>query len=247
MYQHTDDILALAINNARDTCVTGQVGRAPVLFTWDAVTGEKKQRFKLSKGARGVNCVAFSEDGSLIACADLSNNHNVYVFEADSGNLLWKTKGDTNKIFDIAFSNEPGSKRFATAGVKHLYFWDAAEGAGSKKKGLFGSTDMTSFSCVAWSDKGHAFSGGSNGSIYVWEDRSALCTIDCHKGGFISALTFANGSMFTGGKDGNVFCVDVSSYAAEHRMSYDSPVRAIDVDASDCLVVGLRNGCIIRG
>jgi len=146
MTQHTDDILALAISNDRKTVVTGQVGSAPVLFTWDASTCQMKQRFQLPKGSRGVNAVAFSEDGSLIACVDASNEHNVYVFDAATGALQWKNAGDTNKIFDIAFSNQPGSKEFATAGAKHFYIWDAT--TGQKKKGLYGTNEPTSFSCV---------------------------------------------------------------------------------------------------
>lgn len=53
--------------------------------------------------------------------------------------------------------------------------------------------------------------------------------------------------MFSGGKDGAVFCIDLDSLSATVRCSYDSPVRAIDVDASDSMIVGLRNGSIIRG
>ena len=73
MDQHTDDILALAISSDRCTALTGQVGSAPCMFTWDAQTGEKKCRFKLAKGARGIAAVAISQDSSLVACVDLSD------------------------------------------------------------------------------------------------------------------------------------------------------------------------------
>lgn len=164
--QHTDDILALAITNDRKTVVTGQVGSAPVLFTWDAQTCQMIRRFQLPKGSRGVNAVAFSGDGSLIACVDLANDHNVHVFETATGQAVFKQAGDTNKIFDVAFSNEAGSKEFATGGAKHIYFWDAA--TGSKKKGLFGSNEQTSFSCVQWDNQGRLFAGGANSMIYVF-------------------------------------------------------------------------------
>lgn len=87
MNQHTDDILALAITNDRSTVVTGQVGAAPVLFTCNANTCQMIRRFQLPKGSRGVNAVNFSEDGSLFACVDLANDHNVYVFDTSSGAL----------------------------------------------------------------------------------------------------------------------------------------------------------------
>jgi len=41
--------------------------------------------------------------------------------------MVFKDKGDQNKILDVAWDNKPGSKRFASAGVKHLYFWDAGK------------------------------------------------------------------------------------------------------------------------
>lgn len=64
-----------------------------------------------------------SNDGKLVACVDLHDDHNVYVFDVESGSLKFKDKGDTNKIFDICFSEKPGENTFATAGSKHIKFW----------------------------------------------------------------------------------------------------------------------------
>lgn len=101
---HTDDITAITISNDRRYAASGQVGSAPTVFVWNAVTGEKKQRIKLGKGARGVNAIAMSNDMKYVAFVDLHNDHNVYVYEVESGALVMKEKGDTNKIFDIAFT-----------------------------------------------------------------------------------------------------------------------------------------------
>jgi len=43
--------------------------------------------------------------------------------------------GDTNKIFDICFSAVPGDQTFATAGAKHIKFWDSTL---KSNKGIFG-------------------------------------------------------------------------------------------------------------
>ena len=77
---HTNDIMCISLTNDRTTAATGQVGSTPVLFIWDARSGEKKGRAKLPKGSRGINAVAFSSDGSKVACVDLHNDHNVYVY-----------------------------------------------------------------------------------------------------------------------------------------------------------------------
>jgi hypothetical protein len=42
---HNDDITCLSMSCDRSFVVTGQRGPSPILFTWDAVTAEKKQRF----------------------------------------------------------------------------------------------------------------------------------------------------------------------------------------------------------
>jgi len=212
MEHHTDDVMCVKVNSARDTAVSGQVGSKPTIFTWDAVTGEKKQRIKIAKGARGIVAVSINDDG-WIAAVDLHNEHQVYVFD-NNGNAQMKEKGDTNKIHDVCWSAQPGSTRFATAGVKHIYFWDGKDSS-SKKKGLFSGKDQTSFACVAWDDSGKCYTGGSNSLIYVWggdDGRTCEKTLDFHGKGFICAMRFANGKLFSGAKDGKVNCIDTASH-----------------------------------
>ena len=52
------------------------------------------------------------------------------------GDPVMKAKGDTNKIKDVSWCTKPGSTKFATAGTKHLYFWDSSDPS-YKKRGLF--------------------------------------------------------------------------------------------------------------
>lgn len=39
---HTDDITAITMSDDRKWAVSGQVGASPVVFLWNAVTGEMK-------------------------------------------------------------------------------------------------------------------------------------------------------------------------------------------------------------
>jgi len=150
MNHHTDDVMCVSLCPKRETAVSGQVGSSPTIFCWDACTGEKKQRIKIAKGARGIVACAINGEG-MIAAADLNNEHCVYVYD-HSGNAVFKEKGDTNKIHDVCWDAVPGSTRFATAGVKHIYFWDSSKPGGDKTKGLFNGNEQTSFACVAWCD-----------------------------------------------------------------------------------------------
>jgi len=104
---HTDDVMCISVNAGRDTAVSGQVGASPTIFTWDACTGAKKQRMKVAKGARGI--VACDINAENMVCAvDLHNDHNVMVYDG-SGSLVFKDKGDQNKIHDCAWDKKPGS------------------------------------------------------------------------------------------------------------------------------------------
>lgn len=79
---HNDDVLTINVNSAggRSLAVTGQIGKSPSVHMWDAVTGEQKERIKLSKGARGVAAIAINNTGEFIATVDQSNDHVVQCF-----------------------------------------------------------------------------------------------------------------------------------------------------------------------
>lgn len=82
MDSHNDDIMCIDVHG--DNAVTGQRGSVPMIFVWDAVTGQKKGRAVLNKGANGLQCVRFNCDGSQFACVDMSTDHCVYVFDTAS-------------------------------------------------------------------------------------------------------------------------------------------------------------------
>jgi hypothetical protein len=63
---------------------TGQVGLSPIIFVWDAQTAERLYMMRLPKGSRSVSAIGFNKDGTLLAAADLHNEHNVYVFNVQT-------------------------------------------------------------------------------------------------------------------------------------------------------------------
>ena len=67
----------------------------------------------------------------------------------------------------------------------------------------------------------------------------------CHAGGFVGALQYANGKLYSGGKDGNVCITNVGTLELEGKISFGSLIRAIDVKGSD-MVVGLWSGSIVE-
>ena len=192
---------------------------------------------------RGIDAIALSNDGKLIAMVDRHDDHNVYLFEAQSGSLINKTKGDTNRIFDMCFSARSGDNSFVTVGAKHIRFWtESLDG----RRGVFGSNESTSFACCAIDDQGVAYAGGANGLIYVWNGSSCSQTLNFHKGGFVGALRFAEGKLYSGGKDGNLCIINTQSLSVEKSISFDGIlIRAIDVMGGNA-VVGMRSGTIFH-
>lgn len=242
---HTDDIMCVRVNNDRTCAVSGQVGSKPTIFKWDACTGDMQQRIKIAKGARGIQAVSINAEGSICA-VDLHNEHQVYCYDA-SGNMVFKQAGSQSKILDICWDEKPGSTRFATAGKDHVYFWDSSKQGGDKKKGLFGGKgEMTSFACVASCPEGKFYTGGSNSQIYVWggdDGRQLEATWTLHSKGFICALRYAEGNLWSGGKDGKVNCIDTSTGQALKSMDFPTLVRAVDCFNGQVLV-GTRDGTI---
>lgn len=82
--------------------------------------------------------------------------------------------------------------------------------------------------------------------IYVWNGRDLQTTIKAHDAGFICALRFVDGKLYSGGKDGQVVITNTSTLSIEKKISFNNVlIRAIDVMAGKALV-GLRDGTIFN-
>ena len=80
--------------------------------------------------------------------------------------------------------------------------------------------------------------------IYVWNGKALSSTIKAHSSGFICAMRWTAGKLYSGGKDGFVKIIDTSSLQEVGSIDFGGVlIRAIDVMSSKALV-GLRNGHI---
>jgi microtubule-associated protein-like 6 len=61
-------------------------------------------------------------------------------------------------------------------------------------------------------NQGVAYAGGANGLIYVWNGNNCSKTLNFHKGGFVGAIRFSEGKLYSGGKDGNLCIFDSSTH-----------------------------------
>lgn len=236
--------LNVNVAGSREWAVSGQVGKWPPVFVWNTKTGEKRSRIKLEKGARAVAACAISADGKYVATADKHNDHNVKIWDSYSGNIIFGDKGGPDPIFDICFSRKEGAPVAFSAGKKHFYHWDC--GNMKKKKGLYNGNPMCSFACVTADDKGMAYAGGSNALIYKFAGNTTQKTYGFHGSGFVGAIMWLNGKLYSGGRDGRVVITDTATMEQEQAFEFGVLPRAIDCFNGEKMVVGLRNGSIVE-
>lgn len=245
---HTNDITAMDMSHDREWCATGQNGSRPVAFMWGARDGDKKARFKLDKGMREVTAIAISPDNKFVALCDNHNDHHLWVFDTDKGSKIRKEKTGPDRIYHVSWSKKDGENIIATAGIKHMAFWDNDAPKFKKRKGLYGDAGKaTSHCCVTWDDEGNCFTGGANSHIYVWEgaERQLKSSYDVHGKGFVCAIRWCDGKVVSGAKDGKVVISNPATGSSEKEIDVHHLVRSVDMTGSNILA-GLRNGTILE-
>ena len=125
-----------------------------------------------------------------------------------------------------------------------MMHWDISEGKG--RRCVFGQAGtQTSFACATADDQGNCYTGGANSLIYVWAGKSLRRTCGVHKEGFVGAILWSSGKLYSGGKDGRVCITDTSTMECERAVEFGVLPRAIDALGTK-LVVGLRTGSIVE-
>ncbi len=116
------------------------MGKAPLIFVWDALTGKAIKNYKLPNNSRAVTAVSFNRSADLIAAADFSNDHNIYCYDWRSKELKFKAKTGPNKILMIDWGLGSDTN-FCSVGPNHVFFWNFADmigGTVKPKAGIFG-------------------------------------------------------------------------------------------------------------
>ncbi|KAF4627136.1 hypothetical protein G7Y89_g11016 [Cudoniella acicularis] len=134
---------------------------------WDLVGGRKKIREYETKGSFGI-CIDMSRDGRFTASGH--ENGGVYIFNNDTGRMLYSLPGLVKPVRTVAFS--PAGTRLAAAGdAKVIALFDVQHG--EQVANLPGHSAWI-FS-VDWSDTGeYLLSGSFDGKAKVWSvDRRA--------------------------------------------------------------------------
>ncbi|KAI6248616.1 Meiotic recombination protein rec14 [Erysiphe necator] len=163
------EIWAIAISDdGQYLASTSYDGRINV---WDLVAGRKKIREFETNGSFGM-CLDLSRDGRLTASGH--ENGTVYVFNNETGRMIYSLPGLVRPVRTVAFS--PHGTRLAAAGDAGIIaLYDVKHG---EQVANFTGHSAWIFS-LDWSYTGeYLLSGSSDGKVKVWsiDQRSCVTT-----------------------------------------------------------------------
>ncbi len=112
------------------SCSDDKTGRL-----WDASSGELLKVYRVPSGIETDGRIiagAISPDARFVALGgrtgvDWEGSYSIYLFDAQSGNLLQVLKGMNNLIEDIKFSSDGSLLGAVCAGTAGLYVWKAPD------------------------------------------------------------------------------------------------------------------------
>jgi serine/threonine protein kinase/WD40 repeat protein len=169
-------VVALSPDGTRvafdDHEVEGQAGDARMrtrVRICDAVTGEERLSLPADNG--GMGCLAFSEDGRLLAGGE--DDGTVLIWDAATGERRCQ---DQVEFAPLSMAFNADGRRLAAAGREAVALWDVATGKGilTLRGAQPRPTDFASNATLAWSRDGRYLAASNwDGSIAVWDGNAA--------------------------------------------------------------------------
>jgi WD40 repeat protein len=100
---HGDDVTAITFSPDKKFIASGENGKRPFVYIWDSETMEQKFALR-DNGIKGnIQALAYSPSGKVLGVVDMSEDHNIALYDTTTGKCLVASKGDKACVLDIAF------------------------------------------------------------------------------------------------------------------------------------------------
>jgi WD40 repeat protein len=198
--------------------------------------------FTQPKGSKEVSRLEFGKNAQYLASFGRDDNNSFYVYDLRTKELLYSDEtGENDYLFDLAFN--PLKDEVCLVGVRKIIFGYITN---KSKNNVYKGTSLKIFTTVSYTTKGECLIGTESGEILIYENNSYKKTLHIAKGG-IQTITHKEmfKKIYIADSLSNVYILkDHGEYDKIEEFQIESPVRALDVNEDENLVLGLKNGNI---
>lgn len=119
---HQDDITSIDVahDKSKGLAVTGECGAKSTVHVWDTNSMKSVNRFDLGPKAKGVASLGVSPCCRYIAVVDMSNDHNMSVYNINKKKPIFSVSAGTDAISSITWSKKINDLRFAAVTTRSL-------------------------------------------------------------------------------------------------------------------------------
>ena len=210
---------------------------------WNVATGTNTAT--LVGHTDGINTVAFSPDGTMLASGAGANDPSIRLWDVSTGENSFTFQGHTNEVLSVAFSPD-GTILASGAGANDpsVRLWDVAS---RKPFGILQGHENW-VNSVAFSPDGTFLASGSDDrTIRIWDTRTATHTATLKHSTWVKSLAISpDGTILaSASEDGMILLWDMQ-YVLSHpltltKLSGDEQQGAPNSTLDDPFIVEVRD------
>ena len=244
---------------------TGEIGANPSIFIWESNSMACLNELR-GIHTRGVIQLAFNKHGDQLASIGADPDHTLIVYDWQRNKPLYNSPTSPDKVFCLRYLPEISSM-IATAGHKHIYFWEQGHKGLVVTKSNLPEVDKKTYLTIldiAFLSGGRKIVGAAEqGHLCAWDRKDITSMLSFSKGsvknahpGGITCLHYITGQnvLISGGKEGSIKLWDmhltlVGTYTTHVTVSLDPGIRSIDSSTKkgeSKLLIGTRGNEIFE-